>query len=272
MKRVFKSSPPNELTIFEAANPTANWDPDFRDYATPPFNAGHDYKALKKRIIIDQGGLCAYCEKNIGDGGVYLQKIEHYHPKSDKSTPGVNWGLQWSNVIAVCTGGEHDDRSLHPLPANLSCDSHKNHWLDKKKTAAVTLLAMLSSLQSPLAIDAFPNFFDFSKADGKLVPNGVACNAYDTSIGAMPGTTLKRLWETILALNLNCDRLCTERRLVLTQYNQEVARARKAGDVDFKSKVVQKWFGKRWPSFFTTRRSLLGKEAEDYLQEVNYAG
>lgn len=272
MKTLLKSAPPNELTRFAAAFPTDDWDHDFRNYSAAPNQPGHDYREIKKRLIEDQGGLCAYCEKRIAGLSADLQKVEHLHPKSDKSNPAINWGLMWANIVAVCTGGEHDDKSLHPLPRNLSCDSHKNHWLSK--TARTSRLdAMLAALINPLQLAPFPCLFDFDKADGRLLPNEDVCAQVDAAAGLAPGTTREGLTITIeTALNLNCDRLRTERKLVLNEYNRAVAEARRRNDVDFKAKLAERWFRNRWPSYFTTRRILLGRAAEAYLRGTAYRG
>lgn len=273
MKTIAKSLPPNELTAFAAAFPAALWDPDFRDYAVPPNTAGHDYKQIKSRLLADQGGLCAYCERPLAGLGANLQRVEHYHPKSDNSVPGVNWGLVWANVIAVCIGGESDDQKIYPLPINLSCDSHKNHWLGKLKLTPAALLVVLAGLQNPLSIKPFPCPFGFDKRTGKLTVDTTVCSALDAASGLPVGSIFTSLNQTInTALNLNCDRLCADRLQVLIQYNQEVAKARNAGDRNFGQKLAAKWFGRKWPSYFTTRRILLGQAAEAHLQALAYQG
>jgi len=273
LKTVAKSLPPNELIAFAALLPAAAWDPDFRDYAVPPNVAGHDYKRIKQRLIADQGSLCAYCERSLADLGPNLQRVEHYHPKSDNSVPGINWGLLWTNVIAVCTGGENDDRQRHPLPTNLSCDSHKNHWLGKLNPTPAALLALLADLQSPLSLAPFPCPFGFDRLTGKLNVDETICSAIDAVLGLAAGSTYTSLNATInTALNLNCDRLCTDRLQVLIQYNQELVKARNAGDRHYGRKLAAKWFGRKWPSYFTTRRILLGQAAEAHLQTLAYQG
>ena len=273
MKTVAKSLTPNELTNFAAAYPNADWDPDFRDYAVPPNVAGHDYKQTKQRLVVDQGGLCAYCERPIGNLGPSMQRVEHYHPKSDKSVPGINWALLWSNVIAVCTGGEHDDKAIYPRPDNLSCDAHKNHWLSSLILTPAALLALLADLQNPLSLAPFPCPFDFDKLTGRLVVDKSACAAIDVAMNLAAGASAASLEKTIdVALNLNCDRLCVDRLQVLIQYNQEVAKARKVNDTQFREKLAAKWFSAKWPSYFTTRRILLGASAEAYLTNAAYQG
>lgn len=275
MKKIAKSQAPNELTAFALLFPNAEWDPDFRDYAVPPDTAGHDYKQIKRRIVDDQGGLCAYCEMPLGNLDPRLQRVEHYHPKSDKSVPGVNWGLLWSNIIVVCTGGENEDRGLHPRPANLSCDAHKNHWLSALKLTPAALLSQLATLQNPLGLAATPCPFGFDRLTGKLTLQDEACIEIDGLLGVPAGTSYAVLDKTInVALNLNCDRLCTNRLRVLFEYNREVALARKnnISPEEFHRDLAARWFVRKWPSYFTTRRILLGRAAEAHLEGMAFAG
>lgn len=273
MKSIAKSLPPNELTTFAAQFPTAQWDPDFRDYAVPPNVAGHDYRQIKQRLVADQGGLCAYCERPLSHLTPNFQRVEHCHPKSDKSVPGANWGLLWSNVIVVCNGGENDDKDIYPRPVNLSCDAHKNHWLSKLNPTPAALLTLLAGLQNPLALAPFPCPFGFDRLTGKLTVDAATCAAIDVALGRVVDATFTSLDRTInTALNLNCDRLCTDRLQVLIQYNQEVEKARKLKAKDFHQTLAAKWFGKKWPSYFTTRRILLGHAAEAQLNAIAYVG
>ena len=273
LKTIAKSLPPNALTTFADNFPTANWDPDFRDHAVLPNAAGHDYKQIKQLLLDDQGGLCAYCERPLGDLGPNSQRVEHCHPKSDKSVPSTNWGLLWDNVILVCTGGEQDDKDIYPRPVNLSCDSYKNIWLGTFNLLPALLLTLLAGLQNPLTLAPFPCPFGFDRLTGKLIVDVPTCREIDAALGLGPDVTFTSLDKTInIALNLNCDRLCTDRLQVLVQYNREVEKARKLREKDFRQKLAAKWFSKKWPSYFTTRRILLGDAAEAQLDFLKYAG
>ena len=128
MKKINKSLPPNQLTHFAANHPAGRWEHDFKQH-----NGGADYKLVKATIFADQSGLCAYCEIKVGDATADKQRVEHFHPKSDRSNPGKNWALDWNNVIGVCIGGNDADKTMHPLPVNLSCDSYKDHLISKNK-------------------------------------------------------------------------------------------------------------------------------------------
>ena len=78
--------------------------------------------------------------------------------------------------------------------------------------------------------------------------------------------------QTIKIFNLNCQRLCDERLEVLKHYNQQIAKGRKVNNQNIFEQLAARWFGKQWPSFFTTRRALLGQHAERYLKQVAYDG
>jgi len=268
MKKLFKSQSPNELTTYAVNYPAGNWD-DFRNHASKNQTPGDDYRAIKQRLIVDQGGLCGYCEQQIGDRDTSLQRVEHYHPKSGTSNAMVNWSLMWKNVLFVCTGGEKEGQSF-ALPENLSCDAHKNHVLGK--TPPETLAEALAKQISPFAMPAFPCLFCFDKRTGQLVPSLDACETVDQVRSLPMGTMYDALTDTVAVLNLNCDRLCQDRLKVLYEYNRRVGDARKGNDKSYQRNIAVRWFSKRWPSFFTTRRILLGAAAEDYLRLMRFDG
>ncbi|NLY64944.1 MAG: TIGR02646 family protein [Alcaligenaceae bacterium] len=265
MKKINKSSSPADLTAFSTANEQASWD-DFRQH-----NIGTAYLNTKNSLFADQGGLCAYCEKNVGNLSSHLQRIEHFHPKSDRSNPAKNWGLDWHNMLAVCTGGSNKteaDHTIHPLPENLSCDAYKDHCITAKKLH----VNCEGDLLNPIELNSTLCLFDFDKATGKLLPNYNVCLTVNFS-GTNNFTDLSELLtKTIELLNLNCQRLCEDRLTILKQYNQEIAKARRINDKLIFQKLAEKWFSKKWPSFFTTRRILLGTHAEKFLTENQYNG
>jgi uncharacterized protein (TIGR02646 family) len=268
MKKLYKSPSPNELTNYAANYPTDRWD-DFCTHAAEDQHPGDDYRAIKRRLIDDQGGLCGYCEQQVGDRDSSLQRIEHYHPKSDTSDPAVNWALMWSNVILVCTGGEKDGES-YPLPGNLSCDAHKNRVFGNAPPQAVG--AALADQITPFTMPAFPCLFCLDMGKGELLPSLDACETIDRAQSLPIGSTHRDLTATVEALNLNCDRLCQDRLKVRNEYNRRVKEARMANDTTYREKMAHRWFSNRWPIFFTTRRILLGSAAEDYLRQIHFAG
>lgn len=53
---------------------------------------------LRESLLKEQGHLCAYCMKRIGDPKEV--KIEHFEPRTPENE------LQYHNLLAVCRGGE----------------------------------------------------------------------------------------------------------------------------------------------------------------------
>jgi uncharacterized protein (TIGR02646 family) len=264
LKKINKSLPPNALTIYESQNSTNNWDNDFRNH-----NSGQDYKAIKQLLLQDQSGLCGYCEKKVSILQENKQRVEHFHSKSDVTNPIKNWALDWQNVFVVCLGGSgiDTDKSKHPLPFNLSCDSYKDHLIQKNKLP----VANEGYVIDPLKVTANPCLFYFDKSTGALSANKDACLHFNYPQNKYPNTEAL-VEKTIEILNLNCQRLCDDRLEVLKSYNKEVTKARKMNDRQGLEKLATRWFNNKWPSYFTTRRILLGQHAEAYLVQIAYNG
>lgn len=260
MKRINKSVPPNVLTQFSNLNPNASWE-NFRN-----FNNGHDYTAVKGLIFSDQGELCAYCETTLKETSIHKKRIEHYHSKSDKSDRNLNWALDWNNVIGVCLGGS-DSGDSHPLPSNLSCDSHKGHLENTNKLPKQCEGYVLN----PLDLVATPCLFDFDKATGKLKVNDEACLVYIPRNNNYE-TVAELVGKTIDIFNLNCDRLIQERLLVFYDYQRKIKAARKSNNTQIHNQLASLWFSIKWPSFFSTRRVLLGRYSEQHLKNSEYNG
>lgn len=259
MKKVLKSSPPNVLTVFAHKYPTSLWDKGtncFSDY-----NRGILYKILKKSIFSTQGEICAYCECKVIE--THKQRIEHINDKSNYNSS-MKWvhnlHLDWNNLVGVCLGGSSPKNTLYPTPKNLSCDSYKEH-------KSITHQEFLN----PLEIRAFPNLFQFQKRTGKLEAHIENCKLV-TIPNNIYSTTEELVTKTIDNLNLNCNRLMVNRNKIFIEYNKRVARGRKNNDKDIQRKIAKEWFSQKFPSFFTTRRILLGKYAEDFLRLNDYDG
>ncbi len=256
--------PPNQLTTFFDSNPTASWK-EFRDTSQ-----SQSYRALKELIFTDQGQLCAYCEQSLKEEVVSKKRIEHYHSKSDKSDPNINWALDWQNVMGVCLGGSYNDSNQadsefkkYPPPHNLSCDAYKGHLEDNNK--------LPNEFLNPLEIIATPTLFDFEKATGKLRVNEENCTAYQQTYNHILSVS-ELVNNTIIAFNLNCDRLTDARLQVFHAHQGIIKKAIKINDKKIHTKLAQHYFQKEWLSFFTTRRILLSTHAEKYLKGKEYQG
>lgn len=262
LKKINKTQDNNPLVQYAEDYPQNNWK-QFRD------DNPDGYKQVRKDMFIDQGGLCAYCETEVSGLSEILQRIEHYHSKSDDSDVNKNWALDWQNIFGVCVGGSRHGagQKVYPLPQNLSCDAHKDALISRNKLAK----ACEGYLINPLDLISTPCLFGFNKANGKLFANEEACAEFELPYNQY-ASTLELVQKTIVILNLNCQRLKDIRLEVLKSYNREVAKARKANDRQGISKLAERWFNKKWPSHFTTRRILLDRHAEAYLQDIEYNG
>lgn len=260
MKKINKSQGNNVLTTFANINPNSTWK-DFRDS-----NTGNDYKTIRQQTLNDQKGLCAYCERKVSDLPEHKQRIEHYHSKSDLG--GLkNWALDWNNIFGVCIGGNDAEQTAHPLPVNLSCDSYKDYLIQNNNL----LKACEGYFLNPLELTATPCLFIFDKSTGAIHPDQDACQNCRAPSNQY-SSTYELVEKTIEILNLNCQRLLDDRLEVLKSYNQQVKRIREANDIRGLVKLSERWFHVQWPSFFTTRRLLLGNYAENYLRQIAYDG
>ena len=263
MKRVCKNRPgPQVLQDYTQAYPDATWDQMRND------KAAHDCRELATR---DQHELCAYCEQKISTDDPLHCRIEHFHPKSDK-TGMHNWSLDWGNMLAVCDGGSRasqEEQKTHPLPANLSCDAHKNHMIQMKKLPATCEGYLLN----PLDVPSFPNLFALDKGIGYFKPDEISCATVEIP-GNACGTTAELVNRTIASLNLNCERLAEKRRLLVVNIdkNKKVLRQKGISSTEVPEKLISRYFSAKWPEFFTTLRCCLGPATEDYLKSMHYRG
>ncbi|MGH9823323.1 MAG: hypothetical protein ACREDR_08740, partial [Blastocatellia bacterium] len=194
------------------------------------------YRDIKHTLVGGQRCLCAYCEIRIADGNddqtidarKHEQRVEHFHPKSDLTGP-VNWALEWSNIWAVCHGGSQrpaegapadPSKFLPPLPANLSCDSFKEHQISAGRLST----SPEGWILSPADVPAFPVLLQFAP-DGTPEPHVQNCadvvlpnNHYQD--------TATLVARTIEHLNLACVRLNESRRIAKAGLEKQIKKAR----------------------------------------------
>lgn len=271
MKCVLKGREPNTLASYRNAVPVATW-AQLKDDAR---YAGRDaYSDCRSELLIQQGGLCAYCEIDIRDNDPLKCRVEHFHPKSDVSSQ-HNWALDWQNMLAVCNGGSYRHIAvggfyLEPMNENLSCDAYKDRMIQSGKLPAQCDGWILN----PIQLSAFPVLFALEKHTGKLFPNPVTCSNPLSLINNQHATVEVLVQHTIDMLNLNCERLTTARLLIVRDIENSKKKHRLAG---FSSQqglgnLAQRYFQYRWTAFFSTIRLCLGQAAEDYLQSIHYQG
>jgi uncharacterized protein (TIGR02646 family) len=265
VKRVKKGMEPTKLEEYRNKNPGSTWDQMKNDAAS---GGRMCYSAIKETARNEQGGLCAYCETGITE---QTQQIEHFHSKSDTDGP-HNWALDWNNLLAVCDGGSnpYSPGYLEPLPDNLSCDQHKNHWSLKGKLPK----SCEGWLLNPLQLAAFPNLFSLDLGTGKLRADPQACASVPDFELNHCGSTAALVESTIQVLNLNCDRLCRDRLVVIRALEHEKKDLRRKGipaDQGL-SMLAKRHFQRLWPTFLTVIRVCLGAAAERHLASIGYQG
>lgn len=103
MIHIKKNLPPSEFITFIKETPNAHFDDlpsDIKDI-------------LRKALLQEQYGLCAYCMSKIFDDHKKT-KIEHYQARNGDNE------LDYSNLLAVCTGNSVDNSPNHQ-----HCDTKK---------------------------------------------------------------------------------------------------------------------------------------------------
>ena len=270
MKRVLKGAEPASSQAYRQAQPQGTWE-ELRNDA---IHGGQTaYIDIRTQTHKDQEGLCAYCEINIRDNNSLKSRIEHFHPKSDHSSS-VNWALSWPNMLAVCAGGSYkhgtEPHSMEPLSANLSCDAHKDRWIQQNKLPETCEGWVLNPLQVP----AWPNLFEIDKFTGELRANTAHCSNAAPWPNNQHADMAAIVLHTITALNLNCDRLCRARRAVIHDIERNKKKQRLAGATPQQglANLAQRYLQHHWPAFFTTICLCLGSAADDYLQQIQYQG
>lgn len=261
MKIIKKKAEPHRLKKYRRKYPAQTWQKIPRQ-----LRRFCRYKCMKQ-----QGNICCYCECNLQHPTIKnFCRVEHFHQKSDTAPTGKNWNLDWQNMLAACNGQtEQNKRGIYPHPNNLSCDAYKNYLIQK----GALPVQCEGLLMSPLQLSAFPNLFKVDFGTGELFPDDYACSQV-----IIPGnkcTTTKELVQnTIDNLNLNCDRLCDNRKTVLRFINNRIAQARMTGKNPATALliIVKQYFFKKWPEYFTTIRCRLGQYAEDYLRSISFQG
>ncbi|WP_421323295.1 retron system putative HNH endonuclease [Aeromonas veronii] len=268
MKKINKSAEPQALSSYRENNPNGKWG-EFRKH-----RSRRSYRTVKKIIFADQGELCAYCEVPLKDIDNSMKRLEHFHSKGDTQAT-TNLDLEWTNIIGVCLGGEkgntdsesetNSDASLEPSD-RLSCDAHKN----RLEEGGVISKNCVGLVLNPLEIIK-ESLFVVNKKDGKIHPNTNNCSLY-TPAHNVHQSVEELVQNTINVFNLNCTRLTKRRKMICDDFYRRVLIARSKQDVLFFENNFKMWFSSKWPSFFTTKRFLMGDFAEKKLAALNFNG
>ncbi|ELI8400977.1 TPA: retron system putative HNH endonuclease [Yersinia enterocolitica] len=255
MKKINKEGEPNRLGVFRAAHPNALWERD-KDSIGETFRCCRArYQETLQQLRTDQGNICAYCEQDLmsgTNGALDDCRIEHFHPKSKQAQGEPNWSLEWSNLLAVCCGGNqsnvvNSEQRFDSNPKNYSCDVPKgNKILD-------------TIILNPLKLPNL-NIWKFHRSTGELSVNEDLCLSL--------GLDVDMAHQTIKELNLNSPRLIRLRKTVLNNLNYLITERLKHGQtieqaISFITiSVFRKNRAGDWPSFFSAARFYLGQQAE----------
>lgn len=261
MKIIKKKAEPDSLEAYRKKHPAQIWENVPRQLR----------RAWRHKCRKQQGNICCYCECNLLHPVIKgFCRVEHFHQKSDTTPTGKNWHLDWQNMLAACNGEtEEQDRKLLPHPGNLSCDAHKNYLIQKGKLP----VQCEGLLANPLQLPPFPNLFRVSPGTGELLPDQTNCSQV-TIPDNQYSTTEELIQNTITILNLNCDRLCQQRKNLLQFIDRKIDQGKQEGKSpeEVFSDLLNFFFRKKWPQYFTTIRCRLGKDAEDYLRSISFQG
>jgi len=107
--------------------------------------SGVDKKIILKRLLEEQGGLCAYCMRKLPDervpekdrNDVQPVTIEHIFPRNPQGGEERGQGLDYANMVAVCSGNvrkrqkatnEHPQKQRN-TKGQLTCGAKKKESL-----------------------------------------------------------------------------------------------------------------------------------------------
>ncbi|MCK6523141.1 TIGR02646 family protein [Myxococcota bacterium] len=131
MKRIGTPVEPPCLAAWRDEHPDATWDEFRNENRDAPNGQRGCAKEVLETLIHAQRGLCAYCELSLREVPSHWPQVEHWHPKDPAQYPGHNWGLDFSNFMAACEGGEKAapdlGRSLPPIKKTKHCGSAKGN-------------------------------------------------------------------------------------------------------------------------------------------------
>ncbi|WP_372741032.1 retron system putative HNH endonuclease [Neptunomonas sp.] len=253
MKAIVKGVEPPKLLTYRTSCSTRTWE-QFT-------SKDKRKKETQRQLVSDQGGICAYCEvdlKTAPKHRVADLRVEHFHPKSDKSS-GHNWNLDWQNLLACCHGGSQknvvDSADRFSSPDH-SCDVPKG-----KKILDHVIL-------NPICIPAYPCLFKIERSSGGISVHNENCDS--------AGVNVQKAQATIDELRLDSERLRRMRKGELNRINEQLRdRVANGETVDeareyLAKALLRKDSNSLWPKFFTSIRSYLGSSAETQLRAINY--
>lgn len=256
MKHIEKrTQEPERLRSYREHFPDGTWE-KFR-------HSRANYQEIKRALLADQHGLCAYCEIEIKEALHPEQvddfRVEHFYPKSASVRGGHNYHLDWQNMLGVCHGGsqpkvEEADWRYSPSHNERSCDVLKG-----SKEIAGRIL-------NPLLLPARARVFRYNMEDGYMSVDKKTC----------PAELRRKAENTIRELNLNAARLKRMRlEVIRTLFDAEVRYVSEGMQPEEACELLaEQWLtpdeeGNCLP-FFSVMRYYLGESAEAVLARHDY--
>lgn len=250
MRAIRTAEEPACFTAWRDSNPAATWQA-FKDA-----NGGLEGSGCTAQVFgnlaLAQFQLCAFCEIRLSPP--LGAQVEHWHPKSDRSTV-HNWALDFDNLMAACEGGVRadipDGRAVHPIRETMHCGAAKegkdwtNALLDPRKH-----------------VPSQPALFEV-RDDGRITVRDVAAPELKA-----------RAEATITKLNLNSKALLPLRKARWDALTADVAAEveRLGGSIDaaraaYEAAAVRNLLPTDGTliQFWTTARSYFGNFAEDVI-------
>lgn len=257
MKRIYKrADEPELLKNYRLEHPEEIWE-HFRR------RCRRGYRQVKRSILEDQHGLCAYCEISIkfaeNENEVDDFRVEHFYPKAGTNELEHNYHLDWKNLLGVCHGGSQPDVPnaqwrFSSQKKDRSCDVPKGNKEITKR------------ILNPLQIPADVRLFCYAEHTGRMLVDRETC----------PKQLQTKARNTIKELNLNAPRLMRMRKAVIERLNEEVeAYLRNGAELEETLEYLAKMFTAvdecgRYLPFFTVIRWYFGDAAEKILAAQDY--
>lgn len=260
MKACLKTNIPKLLEKYQQNNPDATWE-QFKS------ECQIGYKHIQRRLRIDQGNLCCYCEVDLKCGhgiGKDDFRVEHFHPKANKKeVSNDNWALDWINMLGCCHGGTERD-----VTESSSRFIHKQDKYQRHSDALKSEFIWDDAILNPLEIPPFPILFQINNYDGSFSVLKENCIQADIDFTKAENSLHPK------KLNLNSTWLKIRRKSLIDKIADEMNIYLAEGygfDELAKVYLSQDELG-NYPIFFTTIRSYFDKDAENYLWSINYSG
>lgn len=122
--------PPGLILLKQQAEEAGMTDKEGYDLLNNPLKT-----EVRESLMREQGHLCAYCMRRIPDERIENEDtdlsdvyIEHWKARSANNTTGENEGLDYNNMLAVCSGNEKAPEAIGRRKKRfLTCDKKRGN-------------------------------------------------------------------------------------------------------------------------------------------------